>query len=89
MAEEKKDSKLVFDKNTGLFSFEKETMTVEEFNQLALEVMQQYASQLKASVEQAMILEREACAKIADDNNSATIASAIRNRIPNQSLLEH
>ena len=82
MAEEKKeDPKLVMDDKTGLFSFEKDTITVEEHNQEMLKTMEEFAEVVELSI----LREREACAKIALENFSETIAKAIRERVPAQS----
>ena len=61
MAEEKKDPKLVMDDKTGLFSFEKETITVEEHNQEMLKTMEEFAEVVELSI----LRERDACAKMA------------------------
>jgi len=74
--EEKKEQKLVMDDSTGLFSFEKDTITVEEHNQEMLKTMEEFA-------------ERNACAKVALDLKSDEIAKAIRERVPAQSTLVH
>ena len=81
MAEEKKDPKLVMDDKTGLFSFEKDTITIEEHNEEMLKTMQEFAEVVELSI----LREREACAKIALENFSETIAKAIRERVPAQS----
>ena len=82
MAEEKKvDPKFVMDDKTGLFSFEKDTITVEEHNQEMLKTMEEFAEVVELSI----LREREACAKIALENFSETIAKAIRERVPAQS----
>ena len=41
--EEKKEPKLVFDENNKTFSFEKDTITVEEHNQDMLKTMEEFA----------------------------------------------
>ena len=79
--EEKKEQKLVMDDSTGLFSFEKDTITVEEHNQEMLKTMEEFAEVVELSI----LREREACAKIALENFSETIAKAIRERVPAQS----
>ena len=79
--EEKKEPKLVFDENTKTFSFEKDTITVEEHNQEMLKTMEEFAEVVELSI----LREREACAKIALENFSETIAKAIRERVPAQS----
>ena len=79
--EEKKEQKLVMDDSTGLFSFEKDTITVEEHNQEMLKTMEEFAEIVELSI----LREREACAKIALENFSETIAKAIRERVPAQS----
>ena len=79
--EEKKEQKLVMDDKTGLFSFEKDTITVEEHNQEMLKTMEEFAEVVELSI----LREREACAKIALENFSETIAKAIRERVPAQS----
>jgi hypothetical protein len=81
MTEEKKDPKLVMDDKTGLFSFEKDTITIEEHNEEMLKTMQEFAEVVELSI----LREREACAKIALENFSETIAKAIRERVPAQS----
>lgn len=81
MTEEKKDQKIVMDEKTGLFSFEKETITVEEHNEEMLKTMTEFAEMVEMSI----LREREACAKVAIDNNSELIAKAIRERVPAQS----
>ena len=83
--EEKKEQKLVMDDKTGLFSFEKDTITVEEHNQEMLKTMEEFAEVLELSI----LRERDACAKIALDNNSEIIAKAIRERVPAQSTAVH
>ena len=86
MAEEnKKDPKLVMDNATGLFSFEKETMTVDEHNEEMLKTMGEFAEVL----EESLIRERRECAKIALDYKSDEIAKAIRERVPAQSTSVH
>ena len=78
MAEEnKKDSKLVMDNKTGLFSFEKETMTVDEHNEEMLKTMGEFAEVL----EESLIRERRECAKIALDYGNEDIAKAIFERV--------
>ena len=77
MAEEKKDPKLVMDDKTGLFSFEKNTITVEEHNQEMLKTMGEFAEVL----EESLIRERRECAKIALDHNNEEIAKAIFDRV--------
>lgn len=59
--EEKKDPKLVMDDKTGLFSFEKETITVEEHNQEMLKTMEEFAEVVELSI----LRERDACANVA------------------------
>ena len=81
MTEEKKDQKLVMDDKTGLFSFEKDTITIEEHNEEMLKTMQEFAEVVELSI----LREREACAKIALENFSETIAKAFRERVPAQS----
>jgi len=82
MSEEKKeDPKLVMDDKTGLFSFEKDTITVEEHNQEMLKTMEEFAEIVELSI----LRERDACAKVALENFSETIAKAIRERVPAQS----
>ena len=86
MAEEnKKDPKLVMDDKTGLFSFEKDTITVEEHNEEMLKTMSEFAEVLELSI----LRERDACAKIALDYKSDEIAKAIRERVPAQSTSVH
>lgn len=86
MTEEKKeDPKLVMDEKTGLFSFEKETITVEEHNQEMLKTMEEFAEVVELSI----LRERDACAKIALDLKSEEIAKAIRERVPAQSTAVH
>lgn len=81
MAEEKKDPKLVMDDKTGLFSFEKNTITVEEHNEEMLKTMGEFAEVL----EESLIRERRECAKIALDHGSEDIAKAIFERVtPNK-----
>ena len=77
MAEEKKDPKLVMDNKTGLFSFEKETMTIDEHNEEMLKTMGEFAEVL----EESLIKERRECAKIALDHNNEEIAKAIFERV--------
>jgi len=81
MTEEKKDPKLVMDDKTGLFSFEKETITIEEHNEEMLKTMTEFAEVVELSI----LRERDACAKVALEHNSETIAKAIRERVPAQS----
>jgi hypothetical protein len=81
MTEEKKDPKLVMDDKTGLFSFEKDTITIEEHNQEMLKTMQEFADVLELSI----LRERDACAKVALEHFSETIALAIRQRVAAQS----
>ena len=83
--EEKKEPKLVMDDKTGLFSFEKNTITVEEHNQEMLKTMTEFAEVLELSI----LRERDACAKIASDYQSEEIAKAIRGRVPAQSTAVH
>ena len=85
MAEDKKDPKLVMDDKTGLFSFEKDTITVEEHNEEMLKTMSEFAEVLELSI----LRERDACAKIALDYKSDEIAKAIRERVPAQSTAVH
>ena len=85
MAEDKKDPKLVMDDKTGLFSFEKDTITVEEHNEEMLKTMSEFAEVLELSI----LRERDACAKIALDYKSEEIAKAIRGRVPAQSTAVH
>ena len=78
MAEEKKkDPKLVFDEKTKTFSFEKETITIEEHNEEMLKTMGEFAEVL----EESLIRERRECAKIALDYNNEEIAKAIFERV--------
>ena len=77
MAEEQKDPKLVMDDKTGLFSFEKNTITVEEHNQELLKTMGEFAEVL----EESLIRERRECAKIALDHGNEEIAKAIFGRV--------
>lgn len=77
MAEEKKEQKLVMDNATGLFSFEKETITIDEHNEEMLKTMGEFAEVL----EESLIRERRECAKIALDHNNEEIAKAIFERI--------
>jgi hypothetical protein len=77
MDEEKKDPKLVMDDKTGLFSFEKNTITVEEHNQEMLKTMGEFAEVL----EESLMRERRECAKIALDHNNEEIAKAIFDRV--------
>ena len=81
MTEEKKEPKLVFDENTKTFSFEKDTITVEEHNQEMLKTMEEFAEVVELSI----LRERDACAKVALEHQSETIAKAIRERVPAQS----
>lgn len=81
MTEEKKDPKIVLDEKTGLFSFEKDTITIEEHNEEMLKTMTEFAEMVELSI----LREREACAKVALDNSSELIAKAIRERVPAQS----
>lgn len=81
MTEENKDPKLVMDDKTGLFSFEKDTITIEEHNQEMLKTMQEFADVVELSI----LRERDACAKVALEHFSETIALAIRQRIAAQS----
>jgi len=83
--EEKKDPKLVMDDKTGLFSFEKETITVEEHNQEMLKTMEEFAEVVELSI----LRERDACANVALDLKSDEIAKAIRERVPAQSTSVH
>lgn len=85
MAEEKKEPKLVFDENTKTFSFEKDTITIEEHNEEMLKTMTEFAEVLELSI----LRERDACAKIASDHQSEEIAKAIRGRVPAQSTSVH
>ena len=81
MTEQKKeDPKLVMDEKTGLFSFEKDTITVEEHNQEMLKTMEKFAEVVELSI----LRERDACAKVALEHNSESIAKAIRERVPAQ-----
>ena len=82
MTEENKDPKLVIDDKTGLFSFEKDTITIEEHNQEMLKTMQEFADVLELSI----LRERDACAKVALEHFSETIALAIRQRVAAQSV---
>ena len=50
MTEEKKDPKLVMDDKTGLFSFEKETITIEEHNEEMLKTMTEFAEVVELSI---------------------------------------
>jgi hypothetical protein len=77
MTEEKKDPKLVMDEKTGLFSFEKDTITVEKHNEELLKTMMEFADVLDES----LIKERRACAKIALDLGNEEIAKAIFERV--------
>ena len=77
MAEEKKEPKLVFNENTKTFSFEKDTITVEEHNEEMLKTMLEFADKL----EKGLILERQECAKIAMDHGNEEIAKAIFERV--------
>jgi|GEM_PF-2657171 len=77
MAEEKKESKLVYNENTKVFSFEKDTMTVDEHNHEIFKTMLEFADKL----EKALILERQECAKIAVDMGNDEIAKAIFERM--------
>ena len=81
----KKDPKLVMDEKTGLFSFEKDTITIEEHNEEMLKTMSEFAEVLELSI----LRERDACAKIALDYKSEEIAKAIRGRVPSQSTSVH
>ena len=83
--EEKKEPKFVFDENTKTFSFEKDTITVEEHNQEMLKTMEEFAEVLELSI----LRERDACAKVALDLKSDEIAKAIRERVPAQSTSVH
>jgi hypothetical protein len=83
--EEKKEPKLVMDDKTGLFSFEKETITVDEHNQEMLKTMEEFAEVLELSI----LRERDACAKVALELKSEEIAKAIRERVPAQSTAVH
>ena len=83
--EEKKEPKLVMDDKTGLFSFEKDTITVEEHNQEMLKTMTEFAEVLELSI----LRERDACAKVALELKSEEIAKAIRGRVPAQSTSVH
>ena len=83
--EEKKEQKLVMDDSTGLFSFEKDTITVEEHNQEMLKTIEEFAEVVELSI----LRERDACAKVALDLKSDEIAKAIRERIPAQSTSVH
>jgi hypothetical protein len=86
MTEEKKeDPKLVMDDKTGLFSFEKETITIEEHNEEMLKTMTEFAEVVELSI----LRERDACAKIALEHKSEEIAKAIRERVPAQSTAVH
>jgi hypothetical protein len=78
MAEEKKeDPKLVMDDKTGLFSFEKDTITVEKHNEELLKTMMEFAEVLEESLKK----ERRECAKIAIQHNNEEIAKAIFERV--------
>lgn len=77
MAEKKKDPKLVFDENTKTFSFEKNTITIEEHNEEMLKTMGEFAEVL----EESLIRERRECAKIAVDYGNDEIAKAIFERV--------
>lgn len=83
--EDKKDPKLVMDEGTGLFSFEKDTITVEEHNQEMLKTMEEFAQVVELSI----LRERDACAKVALELKSDEIAKAIRERVPAQSTAVH
>lgn len=83
MAEEKKDPKLVFDENTKTFSFEKDTITVDEHNEEMFKTMLEFADK----IEKALILERQACAKIAVDHGNDEIAKAIFERVTSKKVL--
>ena len=83
--EEKKDPKLVMDDKTGLFSFEKETITVEEHNQEMLKTMEEFAEVVELSI----LREGDACANVALNLKSDEIAKAIRERVPAQSTSVH
>lgn len=85
MSEEKKEPQLVMDEKTGLFSFEKDTITVEEHNQEMLKTMEEFAEIVELSI----LRERDACAKVALDLKSDEIAKAIRERVPAQSTAVH
>jgi hypothetical protein len=75
---EEKEQKLVMDNRTGLFSFEKDTITVEEHNEEMAKTMQAFAQVL----EESLIKERRVCAKIALDLGNDEIAKAIFERVP-------
>lgn len=77
MAEEKKEPKLVFNENTKTFSFEKDTMTIDEHNEEMLKTMGEFAEVL----EESLIRERRECAKIAMDHGNEEIAKAIFERV--------
>lgn len=74
---EKKEPKITFDMNTKTFSFEKDTITIEEHNQEMLKTMGEFADVL----EESLIRERRECAKIALDHNNEEIAKAIFERV--------
>ena len=83
MTTEKKEPKLVMDDKTGLFSFEKETITVDEHNEEMFKTMLEFADK----IEKALILERQACAKIAVDHGNDEIAKAIFERVTSKKVL--
>ena len=86
MSEEKKeDPKLVMDDKTGLFSFEKDTITVEEHNQEMLKTMEEFAEIVELSI----LRDLDACAEVALDLKSDSITKAIRQRVPAQSTSVH
>lgn len=81
--EKKKDPKLVFDEKTKTFSFEKNTITVDEHNEEMFKTMLEFADKL----EKALILERQECAKIAVDHGNDEIAKAIFERVTSKKVL--